>query len=373
MKILFLTTTYPEEGNPNRGIFVRDQAETLATRHEIEVVFAKIDYSKFSLYSYTISKKKCKGVVEHHITIKRSLPIINQLVFFLITICQTVKIARIFSPDIVHGNLGFPGAFWSLRVARAIRKPVIISEHSRITNNFRSAIHKLLVISSLKRVNAVVCVSDSLAAEAQKFTPRKVAVVPNIIDFSKFPDVIHNSNAVCQIGFLGGLNTPVKGLDLLLRAAVGIKEEFILHIGGEGILLESYKALAHKLNISDKCVFYGFVHNTEVNYFMSRLHFFVSASRYETFGMAMVEAMACGLPVVATNSGGPADFINDKNGLLVEKENVEALKNSLIKMISEYKNYDVAEIREFALSNYSSQQFLTRIEKVYADVFDKPT
>ena len=369
MKILFLTPWYPDETSPNHGIFVRDQAVALQQVHQVVVVSAKVDYTNFSLFSYTLKESDFRNVKEYRISIKRSLPFLNQLVFFYIATRQTVKISRRFSPDVIHGNIGYPGAFWAWLVSTVIRKPYVITEHtSRFAANFRSSIHKLLTLFSLKRAKAVISVSTSAAAEVSAFINKQPIVIPNIIDFEKFPVLTRNNDATWQIGFLGSLNGNTKGLDILLNTLVNVNTEFVLHIGGAGKLLEEYKVLAKRLKIEDKCIFYGFVSHVEVPNFMKRLHFFVSASRFESFGMVMVEAMACGLPVVATASGGPSDFINSANGILVDKENIPALQHGIESMMKNYQQYDPDQIRAFAVKNYSASKFVEASNKVYASL-----
>lgn len=369
MKILFLTPWYPDDKNPNHGIFVRDQAVALQRTHQVVVVSAKVDYSAFALFSYTVKESEFKGIKEYRISIKRSLPFINQLVFFYIVTRQAVRISKKNPPDIVHGNIGYPGAFWSWLVSKRISKPYVVTEHtSRFAANFRSLIHKILTVYSLKRARAVISVSSHSAAEISAFIRRQPVVIPNIIDFEKFSTLSETHANVWQIGFLGNLNTPTKGLDILFNALSGIRNEFKLHIGGSGNLLEEYKRLAGQLKMEDKCIFYGFITHVEVPAFMKHLHFFVSASRFESFGMVMVEAMACGLPVVATASGGPADFINSSNGILVEKENADALRLGIETMMQNYRAYDPAQIRKFAMENYSAAKFLERSDELYASV-----
>jgi len=365
MRILVLTPWYPDQTNPNHGIFVRDQAIALSQHHEVMVIVSKIDYTSFGVFSFTKSTPETNGVKEIHLTVKRSLPIFNQINFFLITIWQSLKVARAFSPDVIHGNIGYPGAFWSWWVSKKLRRPFIITEHTRITNNFRSYFHRLLTVKYLRMANAIISVSQHLADEIQRQVGVKPVVIPNIINVDKFSISPGPPASPVHIGFLGGMNTNVKGLDILLKAVAKIEKPYVLHIGGAGTLLEKYKVLASELGIGDRCIFYGFVPNTDVPAFMRKLHFLVSASRYETFGMVMVEAMACGLPVVAADSGSSADFINSANGILVPANNPEELRVAVVKMMDNYQAYNAEAIRKFVEVNYSARNFLDRIEKVY--------
>jgi glycosyltransferase involved in cell wall biosynthesis len=368
MKILFLTPWYPDEKNPNHGIFVRDQAVAIQQVHQVCVVCAKIDYQKFGLSSFQRADSEFNGVEEHRIRVKQSLPVFNQINFFLIIVWQTWKIAREFKPDLIHGNIGYPGGFWSWCMSKILNKPFVITEHTRITNNFRSSTHKFLTSFSLKRAASIITVGKWQADEIFSLTDCQPIVIPNFVDFTKFKNIRPLPSSISvQMGFLGGLNSNVKGLDLLLTALAGISVDFTLHIGGTGTLLEQYKSLAKDLGISEKCVFYGFMPHDKIPEFMSRLHFFVSSSRSETFGLVMVEAMACGLPVVATRSGGTENFITTDTGVLTDV-NYESLRKGISQMILDYNKYIPVKIREFVLGKFSPKNFVDSVNDVYSKI-----
>jgi glycosyltransferase involved in cell wall biosynthesis len=366
MKILLLTTWYPNKINPNHGIFIQDQAVVLSREHEVLVVAARIDYTKFGFSKVTKATTAHQKVEEIRMVVNKSLPVFNQLNFFIRAFWETYKIARQFRPDVIHGNIGYPGAFWAWLISKAIGKPYVITEHTRITNNFRSFIHKKLTLFSLMRASGIISVSHNHARELNKYTGRKIIVIPNVIKFSKYENVtVLSPSKPVQIGFLGGMNTPIKGLDILLQALAKVKHDFILHVGGKGTLLEEYKDMARKLALNDKCIFYGFVPPNEVPQFMGKIHFLVSASRFETFGISMVEALASGLPVLATDSGGPQDFIDSTNGIIVKRENVSALEEGLNQMMLEYTKYDSLKIRKEITFKFSTENFLKQINSVY--------
>ena len=368
MKILFLTPWYPDERNPNHGVFVRDQAVLISRHHEVRVVSAKIDYSNFALSSLTRRDSVFQGIRESRLVVHKSLPVFNQFNFFLRTCRETLSIAREFQPEIIHGNIGYPGAFWSWMVSAILKIPFLITEHTRITNNFRSVVHKQLTLFGLRKASAVIGVSRWHADEIAAFIGKKTIVVPNVIPFEKHPGVRMLPDTVeFQIGFLGGLATPVKGLDILLKAAATIPGKFTLHIAGDGELLNYYKDLSKELRIDHCCLFYGSIPHPEVNTFMQRLHFFVSSSRSETFGIAMVEALACGLPVVATDSGGSREFITPQNGLLVPTDPLH-LAEGIKRVMDGFEKYDSTSIRNSVLEKFSDDRFLEEINKVYVSL-----
>ncbi len=355
MKILFLTPWYPDKKIPHHGIFVREQAAAVAQEHKVVLISSKVDYSHFKLFSWTVSESTFEHVKEYRLLINRSLPFLNQLVYFVVSMYVSNKITRSFSPDLIHGNIGYPGGFWAYGVAKFQRVPFIISEHySRFTYNFRSSIHRWLTLFSLSRASRVLSVSTHSAKEIQHFVKRPVEVVSNMVNTNRFT-IAKKEGSVLQIGFIGGMSSPThqKGLDLLLGACKHLPIDFILHIGGGGTYLEYYKTLAKEYGMEDKCKFYGFMDYEAIPTFMNRLHFFVSASRFESFGIVMVEAMASGLPVLATNSGGPSDFINQENGILMSRT---------------HSKFDRDKIREFAVMHFSQDKFKERISDIYQEV-----
>jgi glycosyltransferase involved in cell wall biosynthesis len=366
MRVLFLTTWYPNKNNPNHGIFVQDQAHALSREHDICVVAARIDYSVFHFSKLKTERTQNQKIEEVRLLISKSLPVFNQLNFFIRAFFASHRIAKEFKPDIIHGNIGYPGAFWSWLVSKAIGKPYVITEHTKITNNFRSFIHKRLTLFGFKHAAGIISVSHNHARELARHTHRKITVIPNVIKFSKFQNVkLLPAASPVQIGFLGGMNTPVKGLDILLNALAKVEGDYVLHVGGKGTLMEEYKQLAKKLGVEGKCIFYGFIPLDEVPQFFGRVHFLVSASRFETFGIAMVEALASGLPVLATDSGGPQDFIDETNGIIVPKENVQSMTEGLNKMMTIYSDYDAQKIKTNILFKFSTENFIKQVNEVY--------
>jgi len=367
MKILFLTPWYPDEDNLNHGIFVREQAVALSSHHEVVVISSKVNYEKFGLWTFELKESTFKNLKEFRLVINRSLPIYNQMNYFLISARIAAKIAQEFKPDVIHGNIGYPGGFWSWLVSKKISRPFIITEHTFIYNNFRSLVHRRLTVFSLRRADTVITVSTSAANEIKKYVNRYVAVVPNIVDVGSYSIVPYPEEPVV-IGFLGSFSSAKKGLDTLLNVLSGMRKDFVLQIGGAGAMLDGYKNLAKELGISVKCRFVGFVQPDEVPAFMNQLHFFVNTSRFESFGIAIAEAMASGLPAVCFDNGGPSDFVNQTNGMLVENHQEEKLRQALQWMMENYRTFDREKIRASVINRFSKETFITAMDSLYQDL-----
>jgi glycosyltransferase involved in cell wall biosynthesis len=91
-------------------------------------------------------------------------------------------------------------------------------------------------------------------------------------------------------------------------------------------------------------------------------------SRYETFGVVYIEAMACGKPVIAVQNGGPDDFIKDFNGILIEPENTEELTNAMCYIIQNGSKYQPETIVKYVNKNFSSVAIASQLEKIYTDI-----
>jgi L-malate glycosyltransferase len=365
MRILVLTPWYPHEKGAGSGVFIKSQAKALSKKHEVAVVFSTVDYKKFSFSSSTCIHSSDDAISEYRIIVNKSILLFNQLNYLVIIVFRTWRIAKSFKPTIIHAHVGYPTAFWAWSISKLCGVPFVLTEHTRPVNNFRSFIHRRLTIFGMKRANVLIAVSNMLAREMKEYVSRPVVIVPNVVETKQFSIAPFPKSEIIQIGFLGSLNQPVKGLDILLKACHKVNIDFVLHIGGQGVLLEKYKQLAEELAISAKCKFYGFVPVTEVPQFMSRVHFFVCASRSETFCVALAEALASGRPVVSTRCGGPEDFVNESNGILVDVNDSDSLAKAIERMAIHYADFDTDRIANKIEELFSEQVFLKAMQNIY--------
>ncbi len=374
MNILVLTHSYPDFNHKWRGIFVQEQVIALSIKHDITVVYFKVDYSHFAPFSdYSFLKKQNGRVTEYEVTINKSFPVITQIKFLLNTYrFIKEKILNQTKIDIIHSHLSYPGGFLGAIIQEKRKIPNILTEHSRIKSYFRSWIHKKCVKYTLRKTNCVIAVSNALREEIISLCHRPVAVIHNIVDVEKFELVKSKPGAILNIGFLGGLKNYNKGLDLLLKSAALLEtKDFFLHIGGNGILLDDFKKMAADLDIDSNCKFYGEISRNDIANFYSKLDLFVLPSRYETFGIVLIEAMACGIPVIATKCGGPQEIVTPSTGILIQKDNASELKTAIISISGNIGSYDKESIRNYAKENFGQKVFVERLSDLYDEILTK--
>jgi glycosyltransferase involved in cell wall biosynthesis len=365
MNILILTKTFPSVENSWGGIFVREQAEALSAEHQITVVRFTNNRNKFNpFFDYSVTEERPERYRLFSINVSRSFPVYNQFNYIVSLRLAMKRIIRETDPDLIHCHYSYPAGVVAMLIKMKRGIPYVITEHTRIRSTFRSVFHKWLSLKALRHSAINITVSDSLRKELANEGISNVVVVPNVINTSRF-QVNGNIPAGLKIGFLGSLNTHNKGLDLLLMACSGLPVDFSLKIGGGGTNIDHYREMAEKLGISGKCNFTGEMPVTEIPGFYSGLNLFVLPSRYETFGIVLVEAMASGLPVISTRCGGPEEIVNEKTGLLADTDNSDQLREAIIKVYSNSGSYDPQEIHKFAENNWGANSFLNKINPIY--------
>jgi glycosyltransferase involved in cell wall biosynthesis len=372
MTILLLTHSYPDARIKWRGLFIQDQALALSAKHEIIVVYSKVDYTHFAPFlKYSFVKRQNGKITEYELTTGKSLPVINQLKYFKDTFRFIRK--EILSQkkiDIIHSHLSYPAGFLGAIIQKREKIPCVLTEHSWIKKYFRSRIHKLCVLYTLKHCACVVAVSQALKDNINLYCKRQVQVIPNVIEMKKFSlsDALKKDNNL-NIGILGGMGNFRKGLDILIKAVSLLKDmELTVHIGGDGKYLNTFKEMAKELDIAGKCIFYGEIKPESIQDFYSKLDFYVLPSRDETFGVVVVEAMACGLPVIATKCGGPEEIITKETGVLIDKENPQELARAIRSVAGNLGSYNRKAIRDYVLEKYSPDLFVASISEVYQEL-----
>jgi glycosyltransferase involved in cell wall biosynthesis len=370
MTILLLTHSYPDISNTWRGSFIRDQANLLSIENKVIVVWFSIDYQNFApVGKYQFSKTVSGNLTEYKLTTGKSFPVITQLKYLLQTYrFIKAEILSQYNPDLIHSHLSYPAGFLGTLLQKRINIPVVITEHSRITNYFRSPLHKLCIFYTLKNAASFISVSNALKAEITSVYPRPVKVIYNIVDTNKFrlSSTVHDN--LINIGFLGGLGNNNKGLDLLLKAASLLDHNrYFFHIGGQGKMLGDYIRMADEYGVSENCKFYGAIPMEKITDFYSYLDIFILPSRYETFGIVLIEAMASGIPVISTRCGGPEEIVTGSTGILVEKDNFEELAKAITIMSDNLKSYNKGSIRKYAEETFGKQVFIDAITSYYRE------
>ncbi len=241
-----------------------------------------------------------------------------------------------------------PLAFLALRSIVATFKPDIVLTHgnraaglallpfSGMNDRTVVVLHNDFFKAHLRRARAAFCVSANVREAAAKALPGvPLSLVPNFTDLAAYP-VRDQEGQPPVIGALGRLHEQ-KGFDVLLRAAAILRDRdvpFHLRIAGEGPDRALLEGLIHDNALDDQAELLGWV--SPPGPFLATLDLFAVPSRYEPFGLVVIEAMAAGVPVVASDLEGPREILEQgRLGFLVDSEDPEKLADRLAEALRE--------------------------------------
>jgi teichuronic acid biosynthesis glycosyltransferase TuaC len=287
--------------------------------------------------------------------------------------------------DLIHANFAYPDGVVAAKLAERYKVPFVITEHASWTpwmDNYpkvhrqaiwaaeRSAFH--IAVSRFARETIAYYTGES----------KKLRIVPNGVDVDIFTPRTNGErmdpNQILYVGFM----RHVKGIDVLLKAMqqlVKHNPNLKLVLVGGGIYRHSQaqeldlRQMAAELGIEKHVSFVGIKSRTDVAKYMRQSAVLVLPSRTETFGAVLVEALACGTPVVATSCGGTVDIVNRNVGRLVPKENPGELAKAIQEVISERKKFDPTELRDYAVTNFSWEQIARRTVDLYSEALGNGT
>lgn len=374
MKILLIVPWYPSKQRPLAGIFFREQARALAERgHAVAVFHPDL---RFNLGGEPTGffYSQNTGVAEYTLRRRNRTPffgmgIVAQRMRMVQKLYRTYE-AEFGRPDVVHLHC-CELAYEAISLCRRFELPLVYTEHYSAVLGDPPRLLQAKLRAALKESRVSVAVSGALKAAMQRYGG-PVTVVPNGVDMRRFVPRPFPVNEFV-FGAMGSL-VPVKGHELLIRAfakALPRLDGAVLRVAGDGSEREKLVRLAAELGVAGSVVFKGAVPRQKVPDFFNGCHCAVCSSYRETFGVVVIEALACGRPVIATRCGGPEAIVGAEDGVLCEPDNESALAEAFVFMRQNYDSYSQRQIRERCVSRFSWQAVCPQIEKAYALALSK--
>lgn len=349
------------------GLFVQRHAEAAALYNDISVVYVHPDNQ------YEIIDETINDVRTIRVYYKQSKSKILSLLRFFRANRKALK--RLPKPDIIHVHiltrLGII-AWWHKIIHGT---PYIITEHwSRYLsgNDFNGFLRKNITKLVVKNASAVTTVTKILAKAMQAHGLRNdnYIVVPNVVDFNKFKPIKHH-NDVPKIVHVSCFENKSKNITGLIEALYILETKNIDYqcvFIGDGMDFEMIKDYAKKLKNQDNIRFTGVLEGQEFIDELASSDFLVLSSNYETQGVVLLEAFACGLPVVSTNVGGIPEIVNESNGILVPPQDPEQLAAAMQAMLQTYQNYDAVTLRDSIIKKFSNEAVGKLLDDIYQEL-----
>ncbi len=254
------------------------------------------------------------------------------------------------------------------------RRPLIISLWGSDVFEWptKGPLHRAMLAFNLKHASLLCATSRGLAEAARPYAPpgRFIEVTPFGVDLGRF-DLAPEHEGPVVIGTARGLEWRY-GIDLLIRAFALLEPSVArLVIVGAGPQRAEYEALVQELGLQGRVEFPGWVDPAEIPRTYRAFDVFVAPSRIEAFGVAVLEAAACGLPAVVTKVGGLPEVVEDGvTGLVVPPEDPVALAEALRRLVAdrEGRRRMGAAARRFVAARYRWEDTAERMEQLYRQV-----
>ena len=375
MKVaIIITRYYPFIGGAE--VFAQEFAEYLVKRGwEVDVITMCPDRSLNKL-------EKINNVMVHRIKVGR-IKYLSFLISYIRLLWYILKLNKAKNYDLIHAvSDGLPSII-AITIKKLKRKSSIITiQGGNISAGFENSLSGRLLRKlqkwSFRNADLVHVISQSLAKGAKKLGAENIVVIPNGVDNQFFKpidkeqlrkrhDFSTEENIVISVARLN----PVKGIDCLIKAVALVVEKITnlrLIVVGDGEQREELEGLIAQLHLDPNVQLLGFLPRRQIPEYLNLADVFVLPSRHEGLGIALIEAMACGVPVIGSNVDGIVDIIDSgKNGILVPPDNEKALAEGIERLLCDKNLRDkfIKEGLRKVEEKFLWDSILRQIEEIY--------
>ena len=374
MKILVIPSWYATTTNPTKGSFFREQALMMRNNGVNQVVLAYVQMHKFGeSIPQRIEHVEDNGmsVFIRHIHsygfAKMHLVYVLVLWWYYYKLFRYVAL-RGFMPDIIHAHSFLPAGIISCLIGRKRNIPVVLTEHSSyVHTKSLSWIESLSLKFAINNSSITTAVSKSLAKVMSEYSNKRIAILPNNLS----PLFIYDPKAKKQTPFVFytacNLIDSKRVLFLLecFKDAFANSKDVILKIAGGGIMRNGLEDYIKRNGMKSKVFLLGRIGRKELAKLAKESNSMVLLSTNETFGVAYIEAIASGCPVIATRNGGAEDIVNARNGLLVDVDNRDQAVNALKYIFHNYSQYNLHEMSKECISRFGEDTLYYQTMEIY--------
>lgn len=365
MRVCIATTSFPRYDGDYAGIFIDQLSKGLAVKGvEIEILAPHDRGIKFFDYQNNIKINRFpyffplkyqqlsygNGLLSN--LRNRRITAIQLPFFILAELLSLLWIIKKQKIDLVHAHWSLPQGLLGVICKRIFKIPCVTTFHGSDIYGLKHPIFKRLNRMTIR--DSSICTVNSRAT-AQKvreiYDRQDIKIVPMGVNPDGFSRICRSDDRTAKMDaseeiilFVGRL-IDLKGVEYLIRALPRVlqkRPQSKVVVVGEGPMKESLQALRDRLNLETKIAFVGHVSHDRLAEYFSTARLFVLPSiinekgETEGLGVVLLEAMACGLPVIGSRVGGIEDIINDgENGLLARPKDSEDLADQIIRLLSD--------------------------------------
>jgi len=274
--------------------------------------------------------------------------------------------------DLIHVNFAHPDGISVNYISRKLKIPYVITEHHGIIGNLlQSRYLKAKILRVYRESAKTIVVSEFARQEIIKHGHKELScvVIPNGVDINRFVLKPKKQKPV-NLVFIGNL-IYTKGIQLLIQALSMLKKQqsiFKLSVIGDGIYKDKLIKMTCKLGLPQDVVFLGTKKQTEIDEILPEQDILILPSFIESFSIVLIEAMAAGLPVIATRCGGPEYIVTEETGILVTPNSVSELAQAIVTMHNDWENYNPEIIRNYVRNKFDIVSVTKNIFSLYREL-----
>ncbi len=379
MKIVIIANGYPNKHDPQWGCFEKDQAVALKNLgHEVAMLFVD---RRFRTYWRKIGLTRLidNGIAVFGIywfPLLGLKTIMSKFHFRLVTLMQEKVFLSILKywgkPDVIYAHYLYNIAF-ATELKERYGIPLVGIEHwSELTKSELPPLLRIWGETAYGKADRILAVSESLRSHIKRHFGQESTVVYDMlgVEFVSAPIPNHSLNGNFNFVAVGSL-VQIKCYDILIEA---FRKSGLSQFGCKVIIVgagQEYAKLKRQIqhtNLQDSVSLVGRKNKEEIISILAKSHVFILSSRAETFGVACIEALSQGLPCIATACGGPEEFINDSNGLLIQANDVAALATAMKTMYENYSHYDCAAIATDTRHRFGPQTIAKQLTEIFEEI-----
>jgi len=371
LKVLFISSWFPNKLEPTNGNFVQRHAEAVALEHEVEILHCIGNFDQTEKYIY--DDKVINGIRTLIIYYKNSNnPLQN---FYRRMKSYRLGFLKMQMPDLVHANVLHNNMLFAVYLKKKYKIPFLVTEHwtalqhQNLPNT--SGNIKRIAKYIAKNAGYILPVSENLLDSLRSIgieTPMKV--VSNVVNTKIFDIKKRNEDGTTRFLHVSSL-IPRKRPDKIIETVFKLKQKgynVALEIGGDGDT-ETLKRLVKKYNAEPFINVFDEISYAEVAEKMQKSDCFILFSDNETQGCVILESYACGKPVIATAVGGVPEFVKPGLGILIEKANENELYEAMENFATQKLQLkDAGSLRQFVTDHFSKESICRQFTDVYNDI-----
>ena len=359
MKVLEVCQEFPNRYYPQLGTFIKQSIDSIANQGvDVTVISPKPFVLPFSSFPYHNFFKlpRIEHTEKYDLHYPRYIYAVPKKYFYPITgISYSLFVSKYAVknikpiPALIHAHFSYPDGYGMMKLAKRWNIPLVISALGTIERKvaYEGSYTSKQIIEAMSFADRILSVSEDLKLHRVNLgiDKNKVHVVPNGVDIGKFkPAGKAHARSILNLPrdknivlFVGALRK-IKGVDYLIEAAHSFvdKDTYLFMVGRDDGLKKNLEKRAHELKIANYIKFTGPVNHEDIPLWISASDILVLPSLSEGRPNVILEALACEVPVVATDVGGiPELMVDGETGYLVPPKSPDELSRKINKLLDD--------------------------------------